>query len=229
MSALQSYGNLLLQGLALTVGVAVASMALATLLGLIGVWGKVAGSRFARGMTDTYTTVVRGVPELVMLLLVYYGVPTLIQDIAAGLGYPLVLNPNPMFAGVLTLGFIYGAFNTEVFRGAYQAVPRGQLEAARACGMSPSLAVRRVLLPQMWRFALPGLGNVWIVLLKATALISVIELNELMRIAQVGAQVTRQPFTFFFAAAMLYLSLTIVSIAAQSRLEAWANRGVKRA
>jgi His/Glu/Gln/Arg/opine family amino acid ABC transporter permease subunit len=226
---LHGYGNLLLQGFLMTIGVALASMVVATLLGLVGAWGKLARSRLARNATDAYTTIVRGVPELVMLLLVYYGVPTLIQDIARGLGTPLVLNLNPMIAGVLTLGFIYGAFSTEVFRSAYQAVPRGQLEAARAFGMSPWLVARRVLLPQMWRFALPGLGNVWIVLVKATALISVIELNELMRIAEVGAQATRLPFTFYFAAAMLYLALTTVSIGVQSRLEAWANRGVRRA
>jgi ABC-type arginine transport system permease subunit len=103
------------------------------------------------------------------------------------------------------------------------------MEAARACGMTRLMAARRILLPQMWRYAIPGLGNVWMVLIKATALISVIELQELMRAAQVAAQATRLPFTFYAAAAGLYLVLTIVSMLAQQRLEAWANRGVQRA
>jgi His/Glu/Gln/Arg/opine family amino acid ABC transporter permease subunit len=226
---LKGYGPFLLDGFRLTVMVGVVSMAVAVLLGLLGAWAKLSHSRTVRAIADVYTTVVRGVPELVLILLVYYGVPTLVQDVAAGLGFEVRVNLNPFLAGVLTIGFIYGAFSTEVFRGAYLAVPKGQIEAARACGMSRALMVRRVLLPQMWRYALPGLGNVWMVLLKATALISVIELHELMRAAQVAAQATRLPFTFFFIAALMYLALTIVSMLVQQRLETWANRGVRRA
>jgi ABC-type arginine transport system permease subunit len=115
-----------------------------------------------------------------------------------------------------------------VFRGAYLAVPRGQLEAAYAIGMSRLLVARRVLLPQMWRFALPGLGNVWIVLIKATSLISVIQLPELLRNADIAARAVRLPFTFYFAASLIYLAITIVSMFLQQRAEAWAGRGVRR-
>jgi His/Glu/Gln/Arg/opine family amino acid ABC transporter permease subunit len=226
---LQGYGPLLLEGFKLTVLVGVASMALAIALGIVGAWAKVTQLRAVNWAAGVYTTVVRGVPELVLILLVYYGVPTLIQDGATGLGYDIRVNLNPFVSGVLTIGFIYGAFSTEVFRGAYLAVPAGQMEAARACGMTRLMAARRILLPQMWRYAIPGLGNVWMVLIKATALISVIELQELMRAAQVAAQATRLPFTFYAAAAGLYLVLTIVSMALQQRLETWANRGVQRA
>lgn len=229
MIDLKGYGPFLLDGFRLTVMVGVTSMAVAVLLGLLGAWAKLSHSRSVRALAEVYTTVVRGVPELVLILLVYYGAPTLVQDTLAGLGFEVRVNLNPFLAGVLTIGFIYGAFSTEVFRGAYLAVPKGQIEAARACGMSRALVVRRVLLPQMWRYALPGLGNVWMVLLKATALISVIELHELMRAAQVAAQATRLPFTFFFIAALMYLALTIVSMLVQQRLETWANRGVRRA
>ena len=229
MFDLQGYGGLLLEGFKLTVLVGLASMAVAIALGMLGAWAKLARQPLVNWAAGLYTTVVRGVPELVLILLVYYGVPTLIQDVATGLGHDIRVDLNPFVAGVLTIGFIYGAFSTEVFRGAYLAVPKGQIEAARACGMSRALTVRRILLPQMWRYALPGLGNVWMVLIKATALISIIELHELMRAAEVAAQATRLPFTFYFSAALLYLVLTIVSMLLQQRLEAWAARGVRRA
>ena len=159
----------------------------------------------------------------------YYGVLTLAQDALGGFGYDVILDLNPFVAGTLTIGFIYGAFATEVFRGAYLAVPKDQVEAAFAVGMNRILIFRRILLPQMWRFALPGLGNVWMVLIKATALISVIQLEELMRSADVAARATRMPFTFFFAASLIYLAITVVSMIVQQRAERWANRGVRRA
>jgi len=226
---LQGYGWLLLKGLQLTILVGLVSMFIAIVLGLIGAWGKLSGARIARMVAGTYTTVIRGIPELVLILLVYYGVPTLIQDITAAAGRGVIVDLNPFTAGVATIGFIYGAFATEVFRGAYLAVPKGQMEAARAMGMNSALTFRRVILPQMWRFALPGLGNVWMVLIKATALISVIQLPELMRNADIASRATRMPFTFYFAASLLYLAITIVSMILQQKAEAWANRGVRRA
>ena len=227
MVDLHGYGWLLLHGVRLTIVVGLASLLIALGLGLLGAWGKLARSRVANGITRAYTTVIRGVPELVLLLLVYYGAPTLIQDLAAVAGRDMTIDINPFVAGVGTLGFIYGAFATEVFRGAYLAVPRGQIEAAYAAGMSRALMVRRILLPQMWRYALPGLGNLWMVLIKATALISIIQLPELMRNADIAARATRLPFTFYFAASLIYLGITIVSVWLQQRAEAWAARGVR--
>ena len=229
MLDLRGYGWMLWQGLELTILVGLGAMAVALALGLIGAWGKLSRARAGRWVAGTYTTVIRGVPELLLILLVYYGVPTLIQDIAEGAGYEIIVDLNPFVAGVVTIGFIYGAFATEVFRGAFLAVPRGQIEAARAIGMSRALTFRRIVLPQMWRFALPGLGNVWMVLIKATALISVIQLPELMRNAQIAMGATKLPFTFFFVASLFYLGITIVSMVVQRRAEAWANRGVRRA
>jgi His/Glu/Gln/Arg/opine family amino acid ABC transporter permease subunit len=205
-------------------------MAIAIVLGLIGAWGKIVPSTPANLTAGLYTTVVRGVPELVMILLVYYGVPTMIQDLSSAIsGQDVYINLNPFMAGVLTIGFIYGAFSTEVFRGAYLAVDRGQIEAARACGMGKVLTFRRVLLPQMWRYALPGLGNVWMVLIKATALISVIQLPELMRNSDIAARSTQLPFTFYFLASFIYLLITIASLLGQQKMEAWASRGVRKA
>jgi His/Glu/Gln/Arg/opine family amino acid ABC transporter permease subunit len=219
---------MLWRGLGLTILVGLGAMGLAVTFGLLGAWGKFSRYRVARWLADTYTTVIRGVPELILILLVYYGVPTLIQDLAASAGRDLRVDLNPFVAGIATIGLIYGAFATEVFRGAFQAVPRGQIEAARAFGMGRVLMLRRVVLPQMWRFALPGLGNVWMVLIKATALISVIQLEELMRSADIAARATRLPFTFFFAASLFYLGITIASMLIQRRIESWSYRGAPR-
>ena len=228
MLNLEGYGWLLWEGTQLTVLVGLISMVIAIVLGLIGAWGKLVKARIPRAAADTYTTVIRGVPELVLILLVYYGIPTVIQDFAKAVGQEIIIGVNPFAAGVVTIGFIYGAFSTEVFRGAYLAVAKGQIEAARSVGMGPALAFRRIILPQMWRYALPGLGNVWMVLIKATALISVIQLPELMRNADIAARATRLPFTCYFAASLIYLSITIASMLIQQRAEVWAARGVRR-
>lgn len=227
MLDLHGYGWMLWAGVRLTLLVGICALLVAILLGLIGAWGKLSHNPVARVAANTYTTVIRGVPELLLLLIVFYGTPTLIQNILEGFGYDIVLDINPFVAGVATLGFIYGAFSTEVFRGAILAVPKGQIEAAYAAGMSHVQMVRRVLMPQVWRFALPGLGNVWMVLIKATALISVIQLPELMRNADIAARAVRLPFTFYFAASLIYLGITVVSMLGQHRVEAWARRGVR--
>jgi His/Glu/Gln/Arg/opine family amino acid ABC transporter permease subunit len=226
---LKGYGWMLWDGLQITLLVGVCSLVVALLFGLLGAWGKLSTSRVAHGVANTYTTVVRGVPELILILIVYYGTPTLIQSVATSMGYDIIVDINPFLAGVATLGFVYGAFATEVFRGAFQSIQPGQVEAARAIGMNRVLVFRRVMLPQVWRYALPGLGNVWMVLVKSTALVSVIQLEELMRKADIAARAVKLPFTFFFVASLIYLGITIVSTIAQHRAEAWANRGVRRA
>lgn len=220
---------MLWEGLQVTLLVGICALGVAVILGLLGSWGKLSSSPVSRAVAGTYTTVIRGVPELLLILIVYYGTPTLIQNIAESLGHDIILDINPFIAGVATIGFIYGAFATEVFRGAVLAVPKGQLEAAQAYGMSRAQVVRRVLLPQVMRFALPGLGNLWMVLIKATALISVIGLPELVRNAQIAAGSTRAPFTFFFAVALIFLGITVVSMLVLQRMENWSNRGIGKA
>jgi ABC-type arginine transport system permease subunit len=173
---------------------------------------------------------VRGVPEFVLILLVYYGITILLQRLLTlATGGEVLVDIDPFTAGTLTLGVIYGAFTTEVFRGAFQALDCGQIEAARACGMSRILAFRRIMLPQVWRFALPGLGNIWLLLIKATALMSIVQLPELMRMTDVAARAVRMPFTFYFGASIIYLLITIVSLQVFQRAEARANRGIRRA
>ncbi len=230
-AALEARGLTLIDGLQMTLLVGLLSLALAIVFGLLAAWAKLTPLRPLQIAANTYTTVIRGVPELVLILLIYYGVPTLVQQVVRSWGPAFAgfrLDLDPFAAGTITLGFIYGAFAAEVFRGAYLAVPRGQLEAAVACGMHRPLIFRRILFPQMLRYALPGLGNVWMVLIKATALMSVIQLDELMRKAEIAAGATRMPFTFYLAAALLFLVITAVSIFVQARLERWANRGVRR-
>ncbi|MBI9091551.1 MAG: ABC transporter permease [Desulfobacterium sp.] len=228
MFTLQGYGPLLLKGAKLTIIVGAGAMVIAILLGLAAALCKLSRFKIPAMLAEVYTTVIRGIPELVLILLVYYGAPTLIQDFATFLGKEIYVEIKPMAAGILTIGFIYGAFATEVFRGAFLAVPKGQIEAAHACGMGPVLTFRRILLPQMWRFAIPGLGNVWMVLIKATALVSVIQLPELMRNTDLAARNIHKPFTCYFAASLLYLAITIFSLVFQQWAEKKANRGVRR-
>jgi His/Glu/Gln/Arg/opine family amino acid ABC transporter permease subunit len=224
---LQGYGWLLLEGVRMTIIVSVSSMGCALVVGLLAAIGKLSHARLLRGAIEVYTTIIRGVPELVLLLLIYYGVPTLIQDTASTMGFDVALSINPFAAGIGTLTIIYGAFACEVYRAAYLAVPAGQRDAAAALGLDRLLAFRKIVLPQMIRYALPGLGNAWMVLVKATALISIIQLPELMRNADIAARSTRMPFTFFFAACLLYLVITLISMWGQARMERWARRGVE--
>jgi His/Glu/Gln/Arg/opine family amino acid ABC transporter permease subunit len=218
------------EGLQVTLSVGLATIPVALLLGLLGAWGKLSRNPVARLVAGTYTTVVRGIPELVLILLVYFGLTLALQDLASWIeGGASTVDIPPFPAGVITLGLIYGAFATEVFRGAFLAVDRGQIEAAQAFGMRRSLALRRIVLPQMWRFALPGLGNLWLVLIKATSLMSIIQLPELMRMTDVAARAVRLPFTFYFGASLIYLTITIISIVVLQRAERWANRGIRRA
>jgi His/Glu/Gln/Arg/opine family amino acid ABC transporter permease subunit len=218
------------EGLQVTLMVGLATIPVALLLGLLGAWGKLSHNRFARLVAGTYTTVVRGIPELVLILLVYFGLTLALQDLVGWIeGGQSSVDIPPFPAGVVTLGLIYGAFATEVFRGAFLAVDRGQIEAAQSFGMHRILALRRIVLPQMWRFALPGLGNLWLVLIKATSLMSIIQLPELMRMADVAARAVRLPFTFYFGASLIYLTITIISIVVLQRAERWANRGIRRA
>ncbi len=228
MFDLQGYGSLLIKGAKLTIIVGICAMVIALVLGLIAALCKLSKLKIPILIAETYTTVMRGIPELVSILLVYYGAPTLIQNVAAYFGKEIYVDVNPMIAGIFTIGFIYGAFATEVYRGAFLAVPKGQIEAARSYGMSGFLTFKRVVLPQMWRFAIPGLSNVWMILIKATALISVIQLPELMRNADVAARSTSKPFTCYFAASLIYLLITILSLVFQQWAEKRANRGIRK-
>jgi arginine/ornithine transport system permease protein len=229
MINLHGYGSQILLGLLMTIQAGIASFVLCILLGLIGAGGKLSSNRVLRFIADTYTIIIRSVPDLLLLFLVYFGMTLLLEQVTELFGYDEAVEVPPFAAGVFTIGFVYGAFATEVFRGAILTVPKGQIEAAMAVGMSRLLRWRRILLPQVIRYAIPGLGNVWMVLLKATALMSVVNLDELTRKAFIGSGATRDPLSFFITAAALYLLLTIVSNLGLEWLERRTSRGVRRA
>ena len=207
---LHGYGPSLAQGALLTLSVAAASLAIAFVLGLAGAVAKLSASRPAQAVAGAYTTLVRAVPDLVTMLLVFYGGQMLVNQLGDHLGWDYI-DIDPFVAGVLTIGFIFGAYLTEVLRGAFLAVPAGQREAALAFGMSRSQVLRRVVGPQMLRHALPGLSNNWLVMIKSTSIVSVIGLSDLMGRAGQAAGATREPFLFYLAAAGVYLAFTSLS------------------
>ena len=221
------YGSIL-NGALLTVGVSLAALVVAVVLGLIGAAAKLSGRRVLLALATAYTTVIRGIPELVLMLLVFYGGSIGINRLLELSGTGFTLDINPFGAGVLTLGFIYGAYMTETFRGAILAIPRGQFEAATAFGMGPLQVFLRITAPQMVRYALPGFTNNWLVLIKATALVSLIGLHEMTYLAKQASAATRSPFAFFLFTAALFLLYTWISLQLLHRLHARYSLGTRR-
>ncbi|NKD44918.1 ABC transporter permease subunit [Haematospirillum jordaniae] len=220
---LYGFGPQLLEGLLVTVQVSVVSVCIGIVLGMAGGTAKVYGPAPLRGLAELYTIVLRGLPELLVVLLVYYGGSWLLGLIP---GWPLEL--KPFAAGCLALATTFGAYATEVFRGALQSIPKGQIEAGTAIGLGRFLVFRRIILPQVWRLALPGLGNLFLVLLKDSALVSVIGVHDLMYKADMARTATRDSFTMFSAAAVLYLLLTAVTTAVLHVLEKRTYHGIHR-
>lgn len=217
----------LIEGAGTTLSLAVCSLLIALVLGLGGALMKLSRSSMLRGIATVYTTVIRGVPDLVLMLLIYYGGQLAVNELGARVGMKEVVDINPFIAGVATIGFIFGAYLTETFRGAMLAVPPGQREAGVAYGMTSLQVLARITLPQMVRFALPGFTNNWLVLVKSTALVSVIGLSDMMNRAGLAAGSTREPFTFYLAVAALYLVITTVSVLLLKALEKRYSLGVK--
>ncbi|WP_298965600.1 ABC transporter permease subunit [uncultured Methylobacterium sp.] len=220
------WGPALLAAAATTLLLALAGFALGLVLGGLAAAGRIAGPAPLRLLATGYTTLLRGVPDLLVIYLLYFGGSAALGGIAGWFGHAGYVGVPPFWVGAVALGLISGAYQAEVFRGAYAAVDRGQFEAARAVGMHRGLILRRVTVPLVARTALPGLGNVWQILLKDSALVSVMGLVELLRQAQVGAGSTRQPFPFYLTAGALYLAITTVSNLAFAPAEARARRGL---
>ncbi|MDP2547553.1 MULTISPECIES: ABC transporter permease [unclassified Oceanobacter] len=216
---LQGYGQLLLSGLWVTIELALVSLFFGLIIGLCGASARLSASPVARAIATTYTTVVRGIPELLLVLTLYFGGSQLLMWIASMFGYDEYIDVGQFAAAVAALAIAFGAYSTEVFRMAMMDLPKGQWESAAAMGMTPLKTFVRIIMPQVWRLAIPGLGNLFQVLLKDTALVSVVGLNELMRQASVGAANTKQPFDFYLAAALLYLLLTVATTLITGYLE----------
>ena len=207
---LYGYGNIILQGSLITIELALLSVIVSIVLGLAGASAKIFGNRWLSAITDIYTTLIRGIPDLVLMLLIFYGLQMSLNELTEYLGISQI-NIDPFVAGVLTIGFIYGAYFTETFRGAFIIVPKGQIEAAVAYGFSPWQIFRIILFPQMMRFALPGIANNWQVTLKATALVSIIGLADVVKATQNAGKGTYHFFLFTIVAAAIYLFFTTIS------------------
>ncbi|KHT61482.1 ABC transporter [Photobacterium gaetbulicola] len=239
MIDLKGYEWSLVEGAWITLQVALLSLVLAMILGMLGALAKLSPYRWARAIATFYTTVIRGIPDLVLMMLIFFGGQMLLNDSLYRINeslneYFTSSDPNhewtaylpdyieisPFIAGVLTIGFIFGAYMAETFRGAILAVDKGELEAGKAYGMSSFLSFRRILLPQMIRHALPGFGNNWLVLLKTTALVSVIGLDDMVRKGALAAGTTQMPFTFYMAVAVIFLLFTSLSTSGLK----WAER-----
>jgi len=224
----QGYGPIIFSGTIQTVKLAILSLAFAFVLGLLGAAAKLSKNRISHGVGTVYTTLVRGVPDLVLMLLLFYSIQIWLNDLTDMIGWEQI-DIDPFVAGVAVLGFIYGAYFTETFRGAFLAVPRGQLEAGSAYGMTGWQVFTRIMFPQMMRFALPGIGNNWQVLVKATALVSIIGLADVVKAAQDAGKSTFNMFFFILIAAAIYLAITTVSNVVLIWMERRYSIGVRHA
>ena len=221
------WGGNLLRGLASTIQIALGAYALGLCLGFLGALGKIHGGPVLRWSLEIYTTLIRAVPELVLILLLYYAGTDLLNAALTNLGFERV-NINGLWAGVYVIGFVQGAYSTEVFRGAINAVSHQQVEAAKSIGMSRSQIYRRITIPLMLPFALPGLSNLWLITTKDTALLAVVGFSELALETKQAAGATKEYLLFYLAAGALYLALTLVSTLLFSLLERRLRRGEAR-
>jgi polar amino acid transport system permease protein len=219
------WGGVLLQGLLASVEIAVGSYVLGLIIGMFGATGKLYGGVVARDLWEIYTTLVRAVPELVLILLLYYAGTDAVNRLLALFGYASI-DINGLVAGILVLGFVQGAYTTEVLRGAIRAIPSGQVEAARAYGMPPLMIFRRITVPAMLPYALPGLANLWMVATKDTALLAVVGFTELTLATRQAAGATKAYMMFFLAAGAMYFAIFLLSNAVIRLIERRARRGI---
>ena len=210
MFDLHGYLPMILEGMLLTVEVAILSLLIAVILGLLGALAKLSKSKIAICIATIYTTLIRGIPDLVLMTIIFFGGQILVNNIGDSMGWEYI-DVSPFIAGTLTIGFIFGAYMAETFRGGILAVSHGEIEAALAFGMPRLRVLFRITLPLMIRHALPGFGNNWMVLVKTTALVSVIGLQDMVYNANLAGGSTRQPFTFFLVVAILFLFITGIS------------------
>ena len=219
MTELVGFAPQLLAGAAMTLELSFGALFLGLALGLLGAAAKLSRQSWVRVPVTLFLNLLRGVPEFLILLIVYFGASQLVGD---------EWSPGPFGAGVFALGIVFGAYSSETFRGGFLAVPAGQIEAARAFGMTQRQVFMLIRLPQAWRFALPSISNLWQGLIKDTSLVSVVGLEEIVRKANIAAQVTKHPFPFYLAAMGIYLAIVSVSNPTFAWLERRANRGIRR-
>lgn len=219
------WGGVLLEGFVRSLQLAIGGYALGIVIGIGGAFGKLYGGPIIRDLLEVYTTLIRAVPELVLILLLYYAGTDAVNALLSLISLPPV-DISGLVAGIFVIGVVQGAYSTEVLRGAIKAVPAGQIEAARAFGMSPFKALTRVTLPAMLPFAIPGLANLWLISTKDTALLAVVGFSELTLVTRQAAGTTKAYMLFFCAAGVLYLALTLVSNIVIGIIERRARRGI---
>ena len=198
------------------------------IFGLIGASFKFSRFFIIRAIAEVFTTILRGLPELVIILFIYYGSAIILGNIGTKFGYDGFIGLNTFVAGAISLSSIFGAYATDIFRVAFLSIPIGQIEAGYATGMSRLLILWRISLPQVWRLALPGLSNLTLGLMKNTSLVAVIGLYELMGNASLAVSHTKKPFIFYTVVALIYLILTSVTMIVLQKLESITGRGYER-
>ena len=219
------WGDELLIATMMTIAVSITAMLIGFLFALIFTPLKLSKSKFLNLIGNSYTTVIRGVPELLVIYLFFFGGSGAVMYVASIFGYNEYIEINAFITGSFAIGIISGAYSTEVFRGAIQSIDKGQFEASKVLGLKKQVHFFKVIMPQMLRLAIPNLSNVWQITLKDTSLISVTGLVEIMRQSYIAAGSTRDPLFFYSFAAVLYLLLTYFSMKLINNLEARYNKG----
>tara|TARA_Y100001936_G_C15811420_1_gene526852 strand:- start:80 stop:772 length:693 start_codon:yes stop_codon:yes gene_type:complete len=219
------WGDELFYATLMTIAVAITAMLIGFFFALIFTPLKLSKNKFLNLIANTYTTIIRGVPELLVIYLFFFGGSAAVMFVASIFGYGEYIEINAFITGAFSIGIISGAYSTEVFRGAIQSIDKGQFEAANVLGLSKFGKFSKIILPQTLRLALPNLSNVWQITLKDTSLIMVTGLVEIMRQSYVAAGSTRDPLFFYSCAAVLYLFLTFLSMKLINRLELKYSKG----
>ena len=219
------WGDELLIATLMTIAVSITAMVIGFIFSLIFTPLKLSKNKFLNLISNFYTTVIRGVPELLVIYLFFFGGSGSIMFVASIFGYNDYIEINAFLTGALSIGIISGAYSTEVFRGALQSIEKGQYEASNVLGFNKIIRFYKIILPQMLRLAIPNLSNVWQITLKDTSLISVTGLVEIMRQSYIAAGSTRDPLFFYTCAALLYLFLTFISMKLINKMELRYSKG----
>ncbi|RFB81448.1 ABC transporter permease subunit [Methylovirgula sp. 4M-Z18] len=225
------WGVFLLWGVVNTLAVTVVSMLIGAVFGALVAAAKISHKPWLKWVGEIYTTIFRGEPELLIVYLFYFGGTQILTGIGRStdaIGPSDIINMPSFIGGVLAIGLISGAYQAEVYRGAYYAILKGEIEAARAYGMSTFTLFRRIIVPQVMRFAIPGLGNVWQLTIKDSALISVTGFAELMLKANTASRSSHKFLLFYSLAGALFLVLTSISTPLFNRAERYATRSTVR-
>lgn len=213
------WGDEIANGFFITLCLSVGTLPVGLLLGFFIALGKLSESRALKLSANIYTTIFRGLPELLTIFMIYFGLQIGLRQLLLALGFEGAIEINAFVAGLIALSLVFSAFASEVLASAFQAIPEGQYEGGAALGLRGGTVMRKIIVPQLLRIALPGLGNLWMNLLKDTALISVIGLSDILRQTGIAARVTKEPFFFFGIACILYLFLAMLSSIGTNWLE----------